>query len=117
MHFKPKFRTNYGKDKKTRRFRKTLAADVLLLYTDIGTRISLLMAGLMACITGMVAVYSVVIYLKGIAVAGWTTTMLVLSFGFFGFFTLMAVVIKYLSLLLNIVFRKEKYLFQSIEKL
>ena len=117
MHFEPKFRTDYGKDKKTRRFRKTLAADVLLLYTDIGTRISLLMAGLMACITGMVAVYSVVIYLKGIAVAGWTTTMLVLSFGFFGFFTLMAVVIKYLSLLLNIVFRKEKYLFQSIEKL
>ena len=30
---------------------------------------------------------------------------------------LMAVVIKYLSLILNIVFRKEKYLFQSIEKL
>ena len=117
MHFDPVFRTDYGKDKKTRRFRKNLALDALLLYTDIGTRFSTLMAGLMALIAAVLAVYSLVVYLNGIAVVGWTTTMLFLSFGFFGFFALMAVVIKYLSLILNIVFRKEKYLFQSIEKL
>ncbi len=117
MHFEPTFHADYGKDKKTKRFRKTLATDALLLYTDIGTRVSILMAGIMACITVILAVYSVIIYLNGTAVVGWTTTMLFLSFGFFGFFTLMAVVIKYLSLLLNIIFRKEKYLFQSIEKL
>ena len=117
MHFDPVFRTDYGKDKKTKRFRKNLALDALLLYTDIGTRFSTLMAGLMALIAAVLAVYSLVVYLNGIAVVGWTTTMLFLSFGFFGFFALMAVVIKYLSLVLNIVFRKEKYLFQSIEKL
>lgn len=117
MHFDPVFRTDYGKDKKTKRFRKNLALDALLLYTDIGTRFSTLMAGLMALIAAVLAVYSLVVYLNGIAVVGWTTTMLFLSFGFFGFFALMAVVIKYLSLILNIVFRKEKYLFQSIEKL
>ena len=117
MHFDPVFRTYYGKDKKTKRFRKNLALDALLLYTDIGTRFSTLMAGLMALIAAVLAVYSLVVYLNGIAVVGWTTTMLFLSFGFFGFFALMAVVIKYLSLILNIVFRKEKYLFQSIEKL
>ena len=117
MHFDPVFRTDYGKDKKTKRFRKNLALDALLLYTDIGTRFSTLMAGLMALIAVVLAVYSLVVYLNGIAVVGWTTTMLFLSFGFFGFFALMAVVIKYLSLILNIVFRKEKYLFQSIEKL
>ena len=117
MHFDPVFRTYYGKDKKTKRFRKNLALDALLLYTDIGTRFSTLMAGLMALIAAVLAVYSLVVYLNGIAVVGWTTTMLFLSFGFFGFFALTAVVIKYLSLILNIVFRKEKYLFQSIEKL
>lgn len=117
MHFEPIFRTDYGKDRKTKRFRKSLAADALLLYTDIGTRFSVLMAIFMACIAAILAVYSLVIYLNGIAVAGWTTTMLFLSFGFFGFFVLMSVAIKYLSLILNIVFRKEKYLFQSIEKL
>ncbi len=117
MHFDPVSRTYYGKDKKTKRFRKNLALDALLLYTDIGTRFSTLMAGLMALIAAVLAVYSLVVYLNGIAVVGWTTTMLFLSFGFFGFFALMAVVIKYLSLILNIVFRKEKYLFQSIEKL
>ena len=117
MHFRPTFRADYGKDKKTKRFRKSLALDTLLLYTDIGTRFSLLMAAVMACIAVVLAVYSLVIYVNGIAVVGWTTTMLFLSLGFFGFFALMAVVIKYLSLILNIVFRKEKYLFQSIEKL
>lgn len=117
MHFEPAFCADYGKDKKTKRFRRNLAMDVLLLYTNIGARFSMLMAALMACIAVVLAVYSLVIYLKGIAVVGWTTTMLFLSFGFFGFFVLMSVTIKYLSLILNIVFRKEKYLFQSIEKL
>lgn len=75
------------------------------------------MAAVMASIAAILAIYSLVIYLNGMAVVGWTTTMLFLSFGFFGFFILMTVVIKYLSLILNITFRKEKYLFQSIEKL
>lgn len=117
IHFDPTSRTDYGKDKKTRRFRKSLAVDALLLYTDIGSRISMIMAVIMACITMGLAIYSLAIYLNGVAVVGWTTTMLFLSFGFFGFFILMTVAIKYLSLILNIVFRKEKYLFQSIEKL
>ena len=117
MHFDPVVKTGYGKDKKTKRFRKSLAVDALLLYTNIGTRVSVLMAAVMACIAVILAIYSLVIYLNGMAVVGWTTTMLFLSFGFFGFFILMTVVIKYLSLILNITFRKEKYLFQSIEKL
>ena len=117
MHFDPVVKADYGKDKKTKRFRKSLAVDALLLYTNIGTRVSVLMAAVMACIAVILAVYSLVIYLNGMAVVGWTTTMLFLSFGFFGFFILMTVVIKYLSLILNITFRKEKYLFQSIEKL
>ena len=117
MHFDPVVKTGYGKDKKTKRFRKSLAVDALLLYTNIGTRVSVLMAAVMASIAAILAIYSLVIYLNGMAVVGWTTTMLFLSFGFFGFFILMTVVIKYLSLILNITFRKEKYLFQSIEKL
>lgn len=117
MHFEPVCRTDYGKNKKTKRFRKSLAVDSLLLYTNIGTGFSVLMAVLMAGIAVVLAVYTLVIYLNGIAVVGWTTTMLFLSLGFFGFFVLMSIAIKYLSLLLNIVFRREKYLFKSIEKL
>lgn len=117
IHFEPVCGAVYSSDKKTRQFRKSLAVDSLLLYTDIGTRFSVLMAALMAGIAAVLAVYSLVVYLNGIAVVGWTTTMLFLSLGFFGFFVLMSIAIKYLSLLLNIVFRREKYLFRSIEKL
>ena len=117
MHFKPTIHAEYVKDRKTKRFRKTLAVNSLLLYTDIGIRFSMLMAGIMACSAVALAIYSLMIYLSGIAVVGWTTTMLFLSLGFFGLFSLITVIIKYLSLILNIVFRKEKYLFQLIEKL
>lgn len=117
LHFEATQRSKYKKDQKTRRFRRSLAVDSLLLYTNIGTRVSVWMAFIMAGIAVMLALYSLLMYVKGIAIVGWTTTMLFLSVGFFGFFMLMAIAIKYLSLLLDINFKEEKYLFKSIEKL
>ena len=117
LHFDSIKRNTYSRDKKTKRFRKSLAVDSLLLYTNIGTRFSVLMAFIMAGIAVILAAYSMAMYLKGVAVVGWTTTMLFLSVSFFGFFVLMAIAIKYLSLLVDINFKEGKYLFKSIEKL
>lgn len=117
MHYESVNQINYKNDKKTSHYRKLLAIDVLLLYTDIGSRFSVIMAGFMACVTMFLAVYSLMVYWNGIAIVGWTTTMLFLSFGFFGLFVLLAIAIKYLSLLLHIIFKQDKYLFESIEKL
>jgi len=63
------------------------------------------------------AVYALVIYVKGIAIVGWTTTVLFLAFAFFGLFAILSIVIKYLALLLNITFKRHRYLFDGIEKL
>lgn len=43
--------------------------------------------------------------------------MLVLTLGFFGVFLILAIVLKYLSLLVDLVFRHQKYLVESVEKL
>ncbi len=107
----------YEQDKKTKRSRRTLAVDSLLLFTDLGYRIAAAMAGVMALVMVFCAVYAIVIYLQGIAIVGWTTTILFLSFAFFGLFAILAIVIKYLSLLLNLNFKKQRYLFDEIEKL
>ena len=64
-----------------------------------------------------VACYTLIIFFKGIPVEGWTTTMLFLSFTFFGLFTIMTIVIKYLEILIDLNFKKTNYLIESIEKI
>ena len=62
-------------------------------------------------------VYTLIIFATGHPVAGWTTTMFVITVGFAGLFAVLTIVVKYLCLLLNLNFRQQKYLVESIEKL
>lgn len=117
IHYKPERTAGYRHNKKEQKSRKNLAVDSLLLFTDIGYNIAAFMAAAMAVIMILTAVYAFAIYLKGIAIVGWTTTILFLAAAFFGLFVILAIVIKYLSLLLNLNFRKQRYMFSSIEKL
>ena len=84
---------------------------------DAGYRISLSIAVAMLLLTLAELVYTLVVYLGGRPVDGWTTTMLVLTVGFFGLFCILAIVIKYLSLLTELVFKQQKYLVEGVEKL
>ena len=43
--------------------------------------------------------------------------MLFLSFAFFGLFLILTIIIKYLSLLLELNFKKQRYMFENVEKL
>ena len=94
-----------------------LALNSLILFTDIGYKISVTLSMLMAMVLMMAGIYTVVIFLSANPVAGWTTTMLVVSLGFFGLFILLAFVLKYLSLILNMVFTQKQYVIESIRKI
>ena len=50
-------------------------------------------------------------------VEGWTTTILFLSVAFFGLFGILTIIIKYLQLLMDLVFKRKHYSFESVEKL
>lgn len=117
LEYEPQEKADYRHDKKEQRTRRGVAVDSLLLFTDIGYRIAAIMASLMAAVMVLSALYALVIYFKGIAIVGWTTTILFLSFAFLGLFLILAIVIKYLSLLLNLTFKRQRYLFDGIEKL
>lgn len=94
------------------------AVDSLALYTDIGYKASLGVALLMLGLTFLELVYTVSIFFSGMKpVPGWTTTMLVLTAGFFGVFLILAFALKYLSLLVDLVFKAQKYLIESVEKI
>lgn len=94
-----------------------LATDALILFTGVAYRLALWLALLMMAVTLAVTVYTVAVYLSGSPVEGWTTTMLFLGFGFFGMFAILAMVLKYLSILVELTFKRQKYVFESIEKI
>lgn len=103
--------------KQTSENRKDLATDSLILFTDVAYKFSVTMTLLMMLIAFLAGIYTVTIFLNGRPTAGWTTTMLFLSFGFFGVFAILAIVIKYLSILIDLTFKKQKYTIESIEKI
>ncbi|WP_294155253.1 glycosyltransferase [uncultured Clostridium sp.] len=104
-------------DKKEKKYRRGLATDSLILFTDVGYHFSIAMTALMMSMMVCVAIYTVVAYLISNPVSGWTSTILFLSVGFFGLFGILTVIIKYLQLLVELVFKKKEYNFESIEKL
>jgi dolichol-phosphate mannosyltransferase len=97
--------------------RTDLAIDSLVLYTDAGYAASLGLSGLMLLLTLLELLYTLVIYFAGRPIAGWTTTMLVLTVGFLGVFALFTLALKYLSLILEFTFKKQPNLIESIEKI
>ena len=108
---------NRQNDIQEKKYRRRLAVDVLILFTDMGYRFSMSMTFLMMLMAFAIAVYSVVIYIIGNPVEGWTTTILFLSFSFFGLFGILTIIIKYLQILVDLVFRRKRYSFEGIEKL
>ena len=94
-----------------------LAVDSLALYTDAGYKLSLGLTGAMLLLTLFELVYTLVIYFNGRPIEGWTTTMLVLTVGFLGLFALFAVALKYLSLILELTFKRQTSLVEGIEKI
>ena len=104
-------------DKKERTFRSHLAVDSLILFTEMGYSFAKIMTVLMMCMSIFMIAYSIIIYATSNPVAGWTTTILFLSVAFFGLFGILTIVIKYLQLLVDLVFKRKQYSFESIEKL
>jgi len=107
----------YEKSKSKKRMKQEVAIDSLILFTALAYKFAIVMTLLMMLITVIVAIYAVVIFFLGTPIAGWTTTILFLAFSFFGLFAILAIIIKYLSILVNLVFKKQKYIFESIEKI
>ncbi|WP_160683824.1 glycosyltransferase [Clostridium sp. C2-6-12] len=97
--------------------RKNIAIESLILFTDIAYKAAIFMTFLMIIGIVLVGIYTVFIFASQQPVAGWTTTMLFLAIGFFGVFSILAVVIKYLSIIIDLIFKKQKYMIESIEKL
>ncbi len=117
LHYKSEEKSNNRLSKRQRKERSKNAIDALILFTDISYKFSITMSLIMILITIAVAIYTICIFISSNPIRGWTTTMLFLSFGLFGIFSMLTIVIKYLSIIVDLIFKKSKYMVESIEKI
>lgn len=103
-------------DIREKRYRSKLAIDTLILFTEVGYRFSIWMTSFMMLISIFMTLYTLVIYFTGHPIEGWTTTVLFLSVAFFGLFGILTIVVKYLQIIVDMIFKRKTYNFVSIEK-
>lgn len=105
-------------DKKQMKSRRELAIDSLILFTDSVTKITLLISFLFFAFALLTGGYTVFVYLSSHhLIEGWAPIMGFLSAGFGGVFIILTIIVKYLSLALNMLFKKQSYFIKSIEKI
>ena len=98
--------------------RATLAFDSFIYFTDILEKISLAISAVFLGITLFMVGYLAYEYFSSEQpVEGWLSTMGFLSLGFMGVFILLSLVLKYLSVLLNLIFKRQRYLIAGVEKI
>ena len=97
--------------------RSTLALDSFIYFTSAMERVSAVLSAVFLLVTVAMGAWLVFDFFSGNhTVEGWLSTMGFLALGFFGVFMLLTIILKYLSVMLNLIFRQQRYLISDIEK-
>ena len=97
--------------------RSALALDSFIYFTNVLEKVSLIISILFLLITAAMGTYAIVDYfLESGITEGWSSTISFVSMGFFGVFFLLTIIMKYLSVMLNLIFKQSKYLVADVEK-
>ena len=97
--------------------RTTLALDSFIYFTNVLERVSAIISGVCLLVTVGMGVYIITDAFNSTKpVEGWLSTMGFLALGFLGVFALLTIILKYLSVLLNLIFKQQRYLVSDIEK-
>lgn len=97
--------------------RTSLALDSFIYFTNAMEKVSAVISGLFLLLTVGMGIYVISDFFNtNKPVEGWLSTMSFLALGFFGVFALLTIILKYLSVMLNLIFRQQRYLVADIEK-
>lgn len=98
--------------------KRDIAINSLILFTDVAYKIAQVFSIVMISFTIFIGFYITGVYLfYQKVVTGWTPLMGMLCVCFFGVFFVLSIIIRYLNLLLNLIFKKQQYLISSVEKI
>lgn len=108
---------NVKKSEKNAGERTALAIDSFVYFTNALEMLSAIISVVFLCLSLGMGFFIVKEFLGGAKVVeGWLSTMGFLSVGFFGVFALLTIILKYLSVMLNLIFKQQRYLISDIEK-
>lgn len=98
--------------------RVSLAMDTFVYFTNFFERVSLAICVIFFIIAIAVVIYVIVSFFTDAnLVSGWVSMMGFLSLAFMGVFGLLTIVLKYLSVLVNLSYRRQGYLIEGVEKI
>lgn len=118
LSYESREKARRGRSSQEKSSRNDLAFDSFIIFTDILEKISLVLCGFFLLVMIVMAGYVVwSVFSEVRPVEGWMSTIGLMSFGFFGLFLLMTLILKYLSVILNLIFKKQRYVITGIEKL
>ncbi len=107
-----------SRNQEERGSRSTLAGDTIIIFTDVLERLSLAVSivlfGALIIMFGYI-VYSIFSTVR--PVEGWLSIMALLSFGFFMMSVMLTLIFKYLSVILSMSFKRQRYVVEGVEKL
>ena len=97
--------------------RTALAVDSFIYFTNVLERVSAVISALFLGLTVGMGIYIVLdMFNSRKPVELWLSTVGFLALGFFGVFTLLTIILKYLSVMLNLIFRQQRYMVADVEK-
>lgn len=98
--------------------RSDLAFKTFAIYTNLMEKVSFLLALFFLIFSvGMIA-YSIIDHFVSEGLAdGWSSIVCIMSFGFFGVFALITIVLRYLSIIIDLNFVKQRMVIEDIEKI
>ncbi len=118
IYFENKEVTKKGRSMQEKSSRSDLAFDSFIIFTDILEKISLVLCGFFLFVMIVMALYVVwSLFSEVRPVEGWMSTIGLIAFGFFGLFLLMTLILKYLSVILSLIFKKQRYVISGVDKL
>ena len=107
-----------ARNREERSTRSSLALDTLIIFTDVLEKFSLMISGILFFVMMIMfgwIVYSIFSTVR--PVEGWMSLMTLISFGFFMMSVMLTLIFKYLSVILNMSFKRQRYVIEGVEKL
>ena len=118
MVYDNKTMANKGRNREERSTRSSLALDTLIIFTNVLEKFSMLVS--IVLFTVLVIMFGWVVYSIFSTVRpveGWMSLMTLISFGFFMMSVMLTLIFKYLSVILNMSFKRQRYVIEGVEKL
>lgn len=110
--------TRKGRNREERGKRSDLAFDTIIIFTDVLEKFSMMVSAVLLGVLVLMfcwIVYSLFSEVR--PVEGWMSLMALISFGFFMTSVMLTMILKYLSVILNMSFKKQRYVIEGVEKL